>query len=61
MKEDKDSQKDEAPFIKNGQIKVSQNPENGFRKLAENEKEFGVDDLVEQSNNMEAENVDEEC
>lgn len=36
-------------FKKSGQIKVSQNPDEGFKKLGENEKEYGVDDLVNDS------------
>jgi len=37
-------------FKKTGQIKVSQNPSEGLRKLADaDEKEYGVDDLIEDS------------
>lgn len=36
-------------FVKNGQIKVSQNPNKGFKKKALNEVEYGVDDLIEES------------
>lgn len=46
-------------FNKNGQIKVSQNPKDGIRKLGSpDEKEFGIDDLVEESIKEEVENVD---
>lgn len=46
-------------FKKNGQIKVTQNPDGEFKKLAsEEEEEYGVDDLVEDSD-KENEDVNE--
>lgn len=52
--------KNEGGFFKSGQIKVSQNPEEGIKKLAKNEQEYGVDDLVRDSM-KEGEDGDEEC
>lgn len=41
---------EEKVFKKTGQIKVTQNPKNGLKKLAkETEIEYGIDDLVEDS------------
>jgi len=52
-------EKNEGGFFKSGQIKVSQNPEEGIKKLAKNEQEYGVDDLVRDSM-KEGEDGDEE-
>ena len=40
-------------FFKNGQIKVGKGPKEKFKKLAEHQVEYGVDDLVEDSMNQE--------
>jgi CO dehydrogenase/acetyl-CoA synthase gamma subunit (corrinoid Fe-S protein) len=49
-------------FMKNGQTKVSQSPTDGLKKLAEDEKEYGIDDLVSDSTEEEgSEDVSETC
>lgn len=46
---DKTTEEKTGGFTKNGQIKVAQNPDQGFKKLGEDDKEYGVDDLVKDS------------
>ncbi len=42
--------KEEKVFVKNGQIKVTQDPSKGLVKVAEEtDKEFGIDDLIQQT------------
>jgi len=42
--------KNKTGFVKDGQTKVSQNPKQGLKKLADaEEEEYGVDDLVNDS------------
>lgn len=49
-KEDKTTQDQSAGFKKNGQTKVFKNSEEQFVKLANpSEKEYGIDDLVKDS------------
>lgn len=50
-------------FMKNGQTKVSQSPMEGLKKLAKDEREYGIDDLVSDSikEEEESEDVSETC
>lgn len=42
--------KDDKMIVKNGQIKVTQDPKKGLKKLADSSaEEYGVDDLIEDS------------
>ena len=48
-------------FKKNGQIKVTQNPDGEIKKLAsEEDEEYGVDNLIEDSE-KENEDVNDQC
>lgn len=62
MNKETKKEQNKGGFFKTGQIKVAQNPKEGIKKLAENEQEYGVDDLVQDSMSEEEEvDGDEEC